>query len=150
MSDRLRAIRDLAVGDWSLDAVDAAVQDALSRERAHPDNRERRATMNIATVLAMSVAVLVALAVAVVAIGALGRRDQPVRVPATTGSSVVLARAFRSWRGPRAPRTSPHPEWSRPGSTRSVVRVAWCICTARRACGSSRAATGSAWSERAW
>jgi len=94
MSDGLRAIRDLGVGDWSLDAVDAAVQDALSRERAHTDNRGRRTTVNLGTVLATGTSVLIALVVAVVAIGALGGRDQQVRVPAATISSVVLARAF--------------------------------------------------------
>jgi hypothetical protein len=94
MSDGLRAIRDLGVGDWWLDAVDAAVKDALSRERAHPDNRGRGTTVNIGTVLAMGTAVLIALVVAVVAIGALGRSDQRVRVPAATGSLVVLVRAF--------------------------------------------------------
>jgi hypothetical protein len=95
MSDRLRAVRDLGLGDWSLDAVDAAVQDALSRERAHTDSRgRRRATMNIGTALALGTAVLIALAVAVVAIGALGRSHRPLGVSATAGSSVVLARAF--------------------------------------------------------
>jgi hypothetical protein len=42
----------------------------------------------------MGTGVLIALVVAVVAIGALGGRDQRVRVPAATGSSGVLARAF--------------------------------------------------------
>jgi hypothetical protein len=95
MSDGLRAIRDLGVGDWSLDAVDAAVEDALTRERAHTDNRGRRhATMNIATVLGMGTGILIALGVAVVALGGFGGSHQRVRVPAGAGSSVVLARAF--------------------------------------------------------
>jgi hypothetical protein len=110
MSDGLRAIRDLGVGDWSLDAVDAAVQDALSRERAHTDNRgRRRAPMNIGTVLAMGTGVLVAVVVAVVAIGTLGGSDQRGRVLAATGSSAVLARAFPVLARPARPVDVPPP-----------------------------------------